>query len=192
FERELSVLVARDRAGNTATYPVVETRHVNNICDTVISPAPIGLKDQKTAETLATETVSLLDGAGVFAVEMFMTADGEMLVNEIAPRVHNSGHLTIEGNRTSQFEQHIRAVTGLPLGSTERQSPSAMVNILYGPITKEGIKRALAVDGAHFHGYDKAPRPGSPRKIGHITVVAENAEIAEKQAIRARKELLNA
>jgi phosphoribosylaminoimidazole carboxylase len=130
FEKELAVIAARDKSGNVATYPAVETIHENSICNMVISPAEVENKLLQQANDIANETLKRLDGAGVFAIEMFVVG-GEVLVNEIAPRVHNSGHHTIEANQTSQFEQHIRAVTNMPLGSTVMRSPVAvMINIL--------------------------------------------------------------
>ncbi|HUC19985.1 MAG TPA: 5-(carboxyamino)imidazole ribonucleotide synthase, partial [Candidatus Polarisedimenticolaceae bacterium] len=131
FTGELAVVTARSMEGATAVYDVVETVHENNICHMVFAPARVDEGVARKAHELAKQVVGKLAGAGVFAVEMFVAADGEVLVNEIAPRVHNSGHLTIEAAITSQFEQHVRAVTGLPLGDTSLKVPAAvMINIL--------------------------------------------------------------
>lgn len=191
FQKELAVISARDRAGNIVTYPVVETVHRNNICHMVLAPAPIPVEHQKAAEEIAQETLRELGGAGVFAIEMFLTENDELLVNEIAPRVHNSGHHTIEANVTSQFEQHIRAVSGLPLGSTDMLRPSVMINILgerNGEVTLRGLERVLALPEVHPHLYGKAPTK-IERKMGHLTVIARTVEEAKILAEKARKEL---
>jgi 5-(carboxyamino)imidazole ribonucleotide synthase len=192
FDKELAVVAARDMQGNIATYPVVETIHENNICHTVISPADIDPALQQQAEEIAQETLKHLNGAGVFAIEMFVVGNN-VLVNEIAPRVHNSGHLTIEGTKTSQFEQHIRAVSGLPLGSTEPTAPAAvMVNILgtqTGSLDRTGIEQAAALPNTNVHFYGKTPRP--ERKIGHITTLAETSEEALATARQARGYFVN-
>lgn len=188
FDKELSVVAARDLAGNVALYPTVETIHEDNICHTVISPAEIDPKTDREAQEIARETLRFLRGAGVFAIEMFATENG-VLINEIAPRVHNSGHHTIEANVTSQFEQHIRAVTGMPLGSTAmRASAAVMVNILgkrEEPLTREGLETVLALPDTHPHFYGKSSRRA--RKIGHITVLADSvgAAVTRAQAARA-------
>jgi 5-(carboxyamino)imidazole ribonucleotide synthase len=192
FTKELAVIVARSLAGDTAVYPVVETIHRNNICHQVYAPARVAAEVTKQAEQLAAQVAAQLEGAGVFAIEMFVTDDGAVLVNEIAPRVHNSGHLTIEANLTSQFEQQVRAVTGLPLGSTKAKVPAAvMVNILgerSGPVQLEGLDRALAIPGVSVHIYGKAEtRP--ERKMGHLTAVADTIDTAADSAQRARKEI---
>lgn len=190
FDRELAVIIARNTLGHIAVYPIVETVHVNSICHTVTSPANVPKHTAKKAEEIARTTLSQLEGAGIFAIEMF-DVNGEVLVNEIAPRVHNSGHLTIEGNHTSQFEQHVRAITGLPLGSTERRAAAAvMINILGSrvePLNREGIDKVLALPDTHLHFYGKSPRP--ERKIGHITVLASNTAEALERAQAARSYL---
>lgn len=190
FDRELAVLVARDRAGRTAAYPVVETVHVDGICHRAVAPAPIGDRLRAAAEELGRATLALLDGAGVFAVELFCVGD-DLYVNEIAPRVHNSGHLTIEACATSQFEQHVRAVAGLPLGSAAMRVPAAaMVNVLGTrdePLRLDGLAGALAVPDVHVHLYGKDPRP--ERKIGHVTAVGADLADAIDRATKARAEL---
>lgn len=190
FIKELSVVAARDINGNIVEYPVVETIHKNNICHTVIAPAPIDKKLAEKAKKLAYRVMDHLGGAGVFAVEMFLTKNGDVLVNEIAPRVHNSGHLTIEACVTSQFEQHIRAVTGLPLGDTKMLGPAAvMVNILgerTGKSELKGLDQALKIPGVSVHIYGKTDTKPE-RKMGHITTIADNTDIALDKANKARE-----
>lgn len=192
FEKELAVIAARDLKGNIVVYPVVETVHEDNICHTVTSPADVDASIHTKAEELAREVLKHLNGAGVFAIEMFLV-NGEVIVNEIAPRVHNSGHHTIESNKTSQFEQHIRAVTGLPLGSTEQIAPAAvMVNILgarEGALDRTGIDKVVGERDTKVHLYGKTPRPA--RKIGHITTLAASIAEARERAERSRAHLTN-
>ncbi len=192
FQKELAVIIARDKQGVVAQYPVVETIHENNICHLVLAPAPIDPAVQAEAEEVAHEVARKLEGAGVFAIEMFLTEDDEVLVNEIAPRVHNSGHHTIEANQTSQFEQHIRAISGLPLGSTEMVAPAAvMVNILgdrNGAVALSGLEKVLALPDTHVHLYGKSPVKVA-RKMGHITVRSESLSEARELALRARRAL---
>ena len=192
FQAELAVIIARDRYGNIVQYPIVQTIHEDNICNLVLAPAPVDPKLRLAAEEIAHETASHLEGAGVFAIEMFLTDADKVLVNEIAPRVHNSGHHTIEANRTSQFEQHIRAITGLPLGCTEMVTPAAaMINILGerdGETVLTGLETVLSLPDTHVHLYGKAPTKIA-RKMGHITVRAGTLDEAKKIAIKARKEL---
>lgn len=190
FEKELAVVAARTREGEIVTYPVVETVHANHICHIVMAPAPVSDEVRKKAEDLAAKVLSVFKGAGVFGIEMFLTKDGEVLVNEIAPRVHNSGHFTIEGCETSQFEQHVRAVTGLPLGSVAMRSPAVvMINILgdrAGSADPQGVEKAVALGNVAVHIYGKAEtRP--ERKMGHITVWADTMEEALAKAKKARE-----
>ena len=171
------------------TYPVVETIHKDNICDTVIAPAPISKEARLNAEKLAKKVVSKLGGAGVFGIEMFLKKDNTVLVNEIAPRVHNAGHYTIEGNETSQFEQHIRAICNLPLGNTRMTTKFAvMKNILGrkdGDGFPRGIEKALKIKGVSVHIYGKK---GSrlARKMGHITVLGNSISECLIKANKAR------
>ncbi len=192
FVKELSVIVARSITGEIQTYPVVETIHKNNICHTVIAPAPVSLPIRKKAESLAKKIMQKLKGAGVFGIEMFLTAEGNVLVNEIAPRVHNSGHFTIEACVTSQFEQHIRAISGLPLGKTDMLVPAAvMVNILgdrNGEVEARGLDRVLSIPNVSVHLYGKKETK-QERKMGHITVVDKTWQSAYKKATQARKYL---
>ena len=170
FDRELSIVGARGRDGSTAFYPLIENRHREGILRTSFAPAPVltaGL--QTTAEGYARAIMDRLGYVGVMAVELFQVGDG-LVGNELAPRVHNSGHWTIEGAETSQFENHLRAVTGLPLGSTAVPGPSVMVNL----IGEEPDPAAVAaIPGARLHLYGKEARPG--RKLGHVTVSGEHA-----------------
>ncbi|MGZ4481646.1 MAG: 5-(carboxyamino)imidazole ribonucleotide synthase [Gaiellales bacterium] len=166
FERELSVVAARSLDGDTRVYPVVENHHRDGILRRSVAPAP-GLPDvlRRRAEDHALRLLDRLGYVGVLAVELFQAGD-RLLANELAPRVHNSGHWTIEGCDTSQFENHLRAVLGLPLGSAALREPCTMVNLI-GRVPDRA--RVLAIPGAHLHLYGKEPRPG--RKLGHVTVV---------------------
>ena len=185
FVKELAVMVARSSAGEIKVYPVVESVQKDNICHTVIAPAQISSEICKAAQQLAKAVVSHLHGAGVFGVEMFLTAAGQVLLNEIAPRVHNSGHYTTEACITSQFEQHIRAITGLPLGNTAMQVPAAvMMNILgkrQAVADIEGLPQALAISGVSCHFYGKAETKPE-RKMGHLTAVATDVKTALQNA----------
>ena len=185
FERELAVMVARGRGRECVVYPVVETIQRNHICHVVRAPAQVAPEVAARAAAIARQAVEAIGGIGVFGVEMFETEAGDVLYNEIAPRPHNSGHYTIEGCVTSQFENHLRAVLGLPLGSAEMTAPAAvMVNLLgtrEGPARAEGLATALAVPGAHVHIYGKlASRVG--RKMGHVTTLGTSVAEAEAYA----------
>ena len=191
-EKELSVLVARCRNGHCRCYPVVEMRvhSEQNVLDTLISPAHVSGEVAVTAETIAKRAVETMGGVGVFGVEMFLTAHGDILINEIAPRTHNSGHHTIEACVTDQFEQHLRAVMGLPLGSVEQLSPAVMLNLLGAPgsegrVKLSGLSEALMIHNVNVHLYGKAQtRPY--RKMGHATILGQNLEIAEQIAEKLR------
>lgn len=189
FVKELTIMVARSTKGEVKAYPVVETIHKNNICHTVFAPAKVNNQVKKKAQSLAVKTMKQLKGAGVFGIEMFLTKDGQVLINEIAPRVHNSGHYTIEACVTSQFEQHIRAITGLPLGNTEMIVPAAvMVNILgtrQGNVEVHGIEKALKFPGISVHIYGKT-ETRNERKMGHITVIDKTFSLAYKKAMETR------
>ena len=169
FARELSIVAVRGLDGEVACWPVVENVHEHGILRVTRAPAP-GLDDalQARAEQLAHRLLDELDHVGVLAIELF-DVDGELLANEFAPRVHNSGHWTIEGADTSQFENHLRAVLGWPLGSTAARGASVMLNCI-GTMPERAA--VLAIPGAHLHDYGKAPRAG--RKLGHVTVVADD------------------
>jgi 5-(carboxyamino)imidazole ribonucleotide synthase len=175
FDRELSVLAVRGVDGEVACWPLVENHHEGGILRVSKAPADLSPALQARGEELATRLLDDLDHVGVLAVELF-DVSGDLLANEIAPRVHNSGHWTIEGAVTSQFENHLRAVLGWPLGSTAARGPSAMVNCIGAMPSRDAV---LAMRGAHLHDYGKSPRPG--RKLGHVTVTAQdNAQLAER------------
>jgi 5-(carboxyamino)imidazole ribonucleotide synthase len=171
FQRELSILAVRSRAGETAFYPLVENHHRGGILRLSIAPAPnLNAKLQREAELAARRVMEDLNYVGVLAIEFF-ECNGELVANEMAPRVHNSGHWSIEGAATSQFENHLRAVLELPLGSTATAGHSAMLNLI-GEVPESAD--VLAVSNAHLHLYGKSPRPG--RKVGHVTLRAASAE----------------
>lgn len=186
FTKELAVMIVRGRDGATAAYPVVETVQRDHICNFVMAPAAVEPGAAARALEYAQRSVEAIGGVGIFGVELFLTDEGDVLVNEMAPRPHNSGHYTIEGCVTSQFENHLRAVMGWPLGSTALRAPGvAMVNILGdadGPGTIADYAAALADAGAHLHLYGKAEsRRG--RKMGHVTVLAGTPEEALRRAV---------
>ena len=188
FDRELAVLVARSPHGQAAVYPVVETVQVDGICREVLAPAAISEEHALAAQPVALRIAEGLGVTGVLAVEMFDT-DGGVLVNELAMRPHNSGHWTIEGARTSQFEQHLRAVLDLPLGETSMTAPQvAMSNVLGGEIADMygGYLHCMAHDpGVHMHMYGKDVRPG--RKVGHVTTFGDDAEDVRARARPRRR-----
>lgn len=188
FIRELAVMIVRGRDGQTVCYPVVETVQHNHICHLVRAPAGVSAATAHQAADMARAAVEAVDGVGVFGVELFEMADGSVLYNEIAPRPHNSGHYTIEGCATSQFENHIRAVLGWPLGAVAMRAPAAvMVNVLgrhSGPARPDGIVAALAVPGAHLHIYAKR-QSRSGRKMGHVTALGDTLAEAETIARHA-------
>ena len=168
FEREVSLIAVRSRTEETAFYPLVENQHREGILR--LSKAPYeDDKLQQQAIAHAEKLLNHLDYVGILAIEFFVVA-GELLVNEMAPRVHNSGHWTIEGAMTSQFENHLRAILGWPLGSSQARGYSAMINCI-GELMP--LKKVLEVSGAHFHDYGKQPRLG--RKVGHVTLCAEDS-----------------
>jgi 5-(carboxyamino)imidazole ribonucleotide synthase len=191
FEKEVSVIVARGPDGSVATFPVCENIHRDHILDVTVLPARVSPEVEKSAAGLARRIANQMELVGLLAVEMFLKRDGALLVNELAPRPHNSGHWTIEGCATSQFEQHVRAVCGLPLGSTDLLSPSAMANLL-GDLWEGGEPNwaaALAVPGVRLHLYGKHhPRPR--RKMGHLTALASTAEAAIAAVTKAREALV--
>ena len=171
FSREVSMLGVRNRTGETAFYPVVENHHRGGILRLSLAPAPnLTSELQKAAEEATQKVLEALGYVGVLCIEFF-EVEGRLLANEMAPRVHNSGHWTIEGAVTSQFENHLRAILGMPLGATSAIGNSAMINLI-GEIPEEA--GVLAVPNTHLHLYGKAPRPG--RKLGHVTVRADRME----------------
>ncbi|MEK9176435.1 MAG: 5-(carboxyamino)imidazole ribonucleotide synthase [Patescibacteria group bacterium] len=189
FIKELAIIVARTPYAEMAAYPVVETRHIDNVCDTVIAPAKISKKAQKNATAIAKKTMKQLKGAGVFGIEMFLVKGDKVLINEIAPRVHNSGHYTIEACVTSQFEQHIRAITGLPLGSTEMIVKAAVMKNILGSVQgsgyPKGLDKALKIPGVSYHLYNKKETRVA-RKMGHLTVVGDSIEECKQKVYKAR------
>jgi 5-(carboxyamino)imidazole ribonucleotide synthase len=178
FERELSLIGARGLDGSVVFYPLVENHHQDGILRLTLAPAPdVSAERQASAEEYLGALLRHLDYVGVLTLELFQ-AGGRLLANEIAPRVHNSGHFTIEGAVTSQFEQHLRAVLGLPLGSPALVGPSAMLNCIGDLPSRAAV---LGVPDTHFHAYGKPPRPG--RKVGHVTLRAPDASVlAERLA----------
>jgi 5-(carboxyamino)imidazole ribonucleotide synthase len=185
FEKELSVMVARNAAGEVAAYPVSENRHLESILDMSIVPARTDEKTRQECGRIAQDTMRVLKGSGMFGIEMFLCRDGRVLLNEIAPRVHNSGHYTIEAAKTSQFEQHLRAILDWPLGSTELLQSCVMVNILgngtSGAYTVTGLDRVLSVPGATLHLYGKR-ETRHKRKMGHVTVLDADPDAALAKA----------
>lgn len=187
FQRELSVVAVRGLDHTFAYYGPIENSHTNHILDIAKAPADVPTATTQQAVALAQAVLQALDVVGVLCVEFFMLADGRLLINELAPRPHNSGHLTIEANPTSQFEQQLRAVCGLPLGATTPAQPAAMANLL-GDLWQNGTPNWTAVYALpqiYIHLYGKhSARPG--RKMGHLTVLAENTTQAEALARKAR------
>jgi len=188
IDKEISVIVARAADGNVKAYPAVEMvfHPEANLVDYLFSPADVSQDVSQRAEAIAREVITELRMTGILAVEMFLTREGGILVNEVAPRPHNSGHQTIEGNITSQYEQHLRAILNLPLGDTSVKQPTAMVNLLgedghSGEARYQGLESVLNIPGIHVHLYGK--RLTKPfRKMGHVTVVDSNIESLRKKA----------
>ena len=184
FTHELAVQVARNETGHVV-YPCCETVQENHICVAVKSPAPVDKAIQKRAQELALKATEAIDGKGIFAYEFFLTTDGDVLLNESAPRPHNSGHYTIEGCITSQFENHVRAVCGLPLGDTSLIKPAvAMINLLGTHQRKaviENAEKAVSESNGHLHSYGKLQsKPG--RKMAHYTLLGDNLESTYERA----------
>lgn len=191
YQQELSVLVARSAVGEIATYPPIANSHASHILDVSICPWPAqeSVDDQarEIAETIATE----LDAVGLICVEFFLTTDSRLLVNEIAPRPHNSGHLTIDACACSQFEQQLRAICGLPLGGAQLSSPAAMANLL-GHLWQGGEPpwaAALADPAVRLHLYGKT-KADVGRKMGHLTVLADSPQLAAERVLAARNRLI--
>jgi 5-(carboxyamino)imidazole ribonucleotide synthase len=182
------VVAARGVDGTFAAWPVIENDHRHHILDVSVCPAPVPAKVAQEAEAIARRILDALEVVGVLCVEFFLTADGELLVNELAPRPHNSGHLTFDASITSQFEQQLRAVCGLPLGETTMLRPAAMANLL-GEVWAGGEPdwvAALTQPGVKLHLYGKAKaKPG--RKMGHLTALADSVQEARQRVLRARE-----
>jgi 5-(carboxyamino)imidazole ribonucleotide synthase len=192
FKMELAVMVVRTKH-EIKTYPVVETIQKNHICHFVIAPADVGKGLRKKAAEIAAESVKAVEGFGIFGIELFLTGDNKLLVNEMAPRPHNSGHYTIEGCKTSQFENHIRAVLNLPLGSTEMIKRHAVMMNILGKNNTPGVidnyEQLLKNDELHFHLYGKKEsRPG--RKMGHLTMTGNDLKKIIKTLKKTEKKIL--
>ncbi len=179
FQRELSVVAVRSRDGELRTWPLTRNWHENGILSLSVSPIPVDDDLAEQATQFARRVADRLDYVGVFALELF-EHDGRLLGNEMAPRVHNSGHWTIEGAQTSQFENHLRAVLGLPLGDTAGRGASAMLNFI-GELPD--VATALAIPGLHWHDYGKQPREG--RKVGHATLSAQQMQVLHERLVEA-------
>ena len=188
FAKEISVIACRGIGGEKTVYPVAENVHVNSILDTTTVPADIDQTVADKAAAIADKVMSVFEGVGTFCVEMFVTAGGDVYVNEVAPRPHNSGHYTIEACFANQFENHIRAIAGLPFGDTRLKTPVAMVNLLGesdGSAALIGLEEAYKDPNVHVHYYGKKEsRTG--RKMGHFTVVGDTAENVTRRAQELR------
>ena len=193
FACEISVIAARNSKGEVSVFPAVECvfHPEHNLVDYLFAPSEVSPEIEEKAEKIARQVIASFGLVGLLAVEMFVTRDGEVLVNEVAPRPHNSGHQTINANITSQYEQHLRAILGLPLGATDIILPSAMVNLLgeagyTGPAKYEGLDDLLAIEGASIFLYGKKEtRP--QRKMGHVTIVDQNADALKRKVEEVKK-----
>ncbi len=192
FERELSIVCARDREGRTLAFPVSRNVHDAGVLVESVAPAPIHPVVAADVREIADSLARGLDHVGLLTVELFQLRGGGLMINELAPRVHNSGHWTIEGAVTSQFEQHLRAILGLPLGSVRPHGSAAMVNLLGTgedrPARLRGLEAALADPDVHVHLYGKR-RVFERRKMGHVTVIGADLDAALDQARSARAAL---
>lgn len=192
FERELAVIVTRNLNGQVAVYPVVETVQKDHICHHVTAPAELAPELAMEAAALARRAIESVHGVGSFGVELFLDRQGKLWINELAPRVHNSGHYSIEACECSQFENHVRAILGWPLGSPRMVTPAAaMVNLLgrrAGPGRVTGMEKALAIPGVHVHIYGKS-RCAPGRKMGHVTALGVSPEEALARAQAAAQQL---
>ena len=193
FAKEISVIVSRNENGDVKCFPAVECEFnpEANLVEYLFSPANISKKIEKEAEQIAKDLIDKLEMVGILAVEFFVTKEGKVLVNEIAPRPHNSGHHSIEGNITSQFEQHLRAILNFPLGDTSIVLPAVMVNLLgekgfEGEAKYEGLKECTKMSGVHVHLYGKK-NTNSFRKMGHVTVVDSKIENAILKAKKVKE-----
>lgn len=192
FSKELAVIVARNAKGEISAFPAVEMvfHPVHNLVEFLVSPADISNEIETKASKIAIDLIAQLGMVGVLAVEMFLTSDGEILINEIAPRPHNSGHHTIRANETSQYEQHLRAISGLSLGKTTSKCFSGMLNLLgedgcTGPVKYEGLQEILAIPGVHPFLYGKKiTKPF--RKMGHVTILGDSRIEIEEKAEKVR------
>jgi len=195
FDCEISVIVAKSKSGEVVSYPPVEMAFhpEKNLVEYLFAPASISDDIQQEADRIARKVIQTMDLVGVLAVEMFVTKNGDVLVNEVAPRPHNSGHHTIEANETSQYEQHLRAILDQPLGNTTLRFPCAMVNLLgedgfTGPAKYQGLDKVLSMEGTHIHLYGKTiTKPF--RKMGHVTIVDQNMESLKKKVTFVKETL---
>lgn len=193
FDKEIAVIVAKNKNGETVAFPAVECAFhpTANLVEFLFSPAQVTDDIEQKAKKIAIQVIEELGMIGILAVEMFVTKSGEILVNEIAPRPHNSGHHTIEANFTSQFEQHFRAVMDMPLGNTDTRSPAAMVNLLgeegfAGDAYVEGLDEAMSQKGVYVHLYGK--KTTKPfRKMGHVTILDTEIEVLKKRALEIKE-----
>ncbi|MCX7821212.1 MAG: 5-(carboxyamino)imidazole ribonucleotide synthase [Brevinematales bacterium] len=193
IKKEISIIVARNKNGETETFPAVEMifNEKENILDKLICPAYISKSIEKKAANIAVHLAEKLNIIGLLAVEFFVDRRNNILVNEIAPRPHNSGHHTIENNLTSQYEQHLRAILDLPLGRTKMKSPAVMINLLgedgyNGHVKYKGFREALSIEGVKIHLYGKKiTKPY--RKMGHITIISDNLKDAISKADKLKK-----
>ena len=195
FVKELAVIVARNERGEIATFPLVEMEFnpEANLVEFIFSPANVNIQIEKNAKNIATDIANKLEHVGLLAIELFLTADGNLLVNEIAPRPHNSGHHTIEACFVSQYGMHLRAILNMPLGSTGLRTPAVMINLLgekgfEGKARYENIEEVLHTEGAYIHLYGKEDTKPF-RKMGHITVCNSNLEEAKENARRFLREV---
>jgi 5-(carboxyamino)imidazole ribonucleotide synthase len=195
FEKELSVIVSRNENGQTAVYPTVECEfNEANLVSYLFSPANISSEIEKKANEIAIDVINKLELVGILAVELFLNKDGEILVNEVAPRPHNSGHHTIECNVTSQFEQHMRSVLNMPLGSTEMTCFGVMINLIgseghTGKAVYKGMNDLVGQPGVHIHIYGKEQTKPN-RKMGHVTIAASSMVKAKQIADDIKKKIV--
>jgi 5-(carboxyamino)imidazole ribonucleotide synthase len=185
FEKEISIIACRGIDGDKVIYPIAENTHINSILDTTIVPANIETAVEEQAIEIAEKVMSVFEFVGTFCIELFVTKQGEVYVNEIAPRPHNSGHYTIEGCFANQFENHIRAIVGLPFGDVSLKTPAMMVNLLgesNGKTKLLGLKKAYDDPNVHVHIYGKRESKIG-RKMGHYTVVGETVEDTVRRAL---------
>ena len=196
IDKELGVIVARNSSGQTSIFPVVESVFDPkvNLVSSLIAPANIDDTTAAKAQALALQVLEAMDFVGLMAVELFLDSDGDLLVNEVAPRTHNSGHHTIEANKTSQFAQHLRAVVGLPLGDVSLlHNAAGMINLLgaadaYGTPVYEGLSEAQSIPGVHPHIYGKSEvKPY--RKMGHVTVTGQDLDLVQEKLLKLRESL---
>jgi len=189
YEMEISIIACRGIDGSRVIYPPAENTHRMSILDTTVVPARVSPEIVKEATKIADKVMEVFEGVGTFCVEMFVTRDGKVLVNEVAPRPHNSGHYTIEGCFSNQFENHIRAITGLPFGNVELRCPTVMVNLLAesdGESSLVGLEQAYKDPNLHVHFYGK-PEAKKLRKMGHFTVIDKTVEGAVERANKAKE-----